>query len=650
MPNKSSLRVSNAPPKPLLIWDGECDFCRLWIERWREITEGKVDYATYQEAAVRFPEIPVDQFTRAMAFIKPDGDVFFAADAVYRSLAYRRSRRLLAWSYDRVPGFAAVSETGYGFIARHRNFASAVTRLLWGNDVRRPTYFWARRWFLRALGTIYLIAFVSLWVQVNGLVGSDGMSPANQFLPAVRAQIGPDAYALLPTLCWFGQSDAFLYFLCGSGVLFSLLLIFGIAPAISLVALFVLYLSLTIAGPIFFNFQWDVLLLEAGFLSIFFAPWRLWPRRFSVEAVVPAANNFHPAGDMPATALATPSRQQEPPVSRAGLFLLKLLLFKLMLMSGVVKLTSGDPSWWNLTALDYHYWSQPLPTVFGWLADKSPEWFKHFSVAFCLAIEIVAPFFIWAPRRLRLGAAGLMIFLQVGIGLTGNYCFFNLLTIALCLLLIDDSATGMSLRGVRGQRGALFVPDRLGAWGAVAVFILTFPINAWLIFSAFKPLARPPRALANVYERLEAFRIVNGYGLFRVMTKDRCEIVLEGSTDGIDWLPYEFKWKPGDVKRAPGWCAPHQPRLDWQMWFAALETPQENRWLIALVFRLLQGSRDVSGLLSRNPFPDKPPRYIRAMFYRYRFTTVDERHQIGAWWKREELREYFPALSLDQFR
>jgi predicted DCC family thiol-disulfide oxidoreductase YuxK len=647
MPNKSSLRVSNAPPKPLLIWDGECDFCRLWIERWREITEGKVDYATYQEAAVRFPEIPVDQFTRAMAFIKPDGDVFFAADAVYRSLAYRRSRRLLAWSYDRVPGFAAVSETGYGFIARHRNFASTVTRLLWGNDVRRPTYFWARRWFLRALGTIYLIAFVSLWVQVDGLIGSDGMSPANQFLPAVRAQIGPDAYALLPTLCWFGQSNAFLHFLCGSGVLFSLLLIFGIAPAISLVALFALYLSLTIAGQIFFNFQWDVLLLEAGFLSIFFAPWRLWPRRFSVE---PAANNFHPAGDMPATAVATPSRQQEPPVSRAGLFLLKLLLFKLMLMSGVVKLTSGDPGWWNLTALDYYYWSQPLPTVFGWWADKSPEWFKHFSVAFCLVVEIVVPFFIWAPRRLRLGAAGLMIFLQVGIGLTGNYCFFNLLTIALCLLLIDDSVTRMSLRGVPGQRGALFLPDRLGAWGAVAVFILTFPINAWLIFSAFKPLARPPRALANVYERLEAFRIVNGYGLFRVMTKDRCEIVLEGSTDGIDWLPYEFKWKPGDVKRAPGWCAPHQPRLDWQMWFAALETPQENRWLIALVFRLLQDSRDVSGLLRRNPFPDKPPRYIRAMFYRYRFTTVDERHQIGAWWKREELREYLPALSLDQFR
>jgi predicted DCC family thiol-disulfide oxidoreductase YuxK len=646
MPNKSPLCVSNPPPKPLLIWDGDCDFCRLWIERWREITAGKVDYATYQEAAERFPEILVDQFTRAMAFIKPDGDAFFAANAVYQSLAYRRSRRWLAWSYDHVPGFAAVSETGYGFIARHRNFASAVTRLLWGKDVRRPTYFWARRWFLRALGVIYLTAFVSLWVQVNGLVGSDGISPANQFLPAVRAQIGPDAYALLPTLCWFGPSDALLHFLCGSGVFFSLLLIFGVAPAISLVALFVFYLSLTIAGQIFFNFQWDVLLLEAGFLSIFFAPWRLWPRELSLR----------PGPLTPATAA----------VSRTALFLLKLLLFKLMLMSGLVKLTSGDPSWWNLTALDYHYWSQPLPTVFGWWADKSPEWFKYFSVAFCLVVEIIVPFFIWAPRRLRLIAAGLLIFLQLAIAITGNYCFFNLLTIALCLLLIDDSvAASLRRRAIHlrvaspatqrrrynsAPAGRAALPELLSNYGAIIVVIATLPINVWLIFSAFKPLARPPHVLANVYERLEAFRIANGYGLFRVMTKDRCEIVLEGSTDGIDWLPYEFKWKPGDVKRAPGWCAPHQPRLDWQMWFAALETPQENPWFIALVFRLLQGSRDVSSLLARNPFPDKPPRYIRAMFFRYRFTTVDELRQTGAWWKREELREYRPTLSLDQFR
>jgi predicted DCC family thiol-disulfide oxidoreductase YuxK len=620
------VRVSNPPPKPLMIWDGECHFCKRWIERWSEITAGEVEYVTYQEAANRFPEIPIEQFKRAVAFIEPGGKAFFAAEAVYRSLRYRSSRKWLAWSYDRVPGFAAVSELAYQFIARHRGAGSAVTRLLWGNDVRPPTYFWARRWFLRTLGVIYLIAFVSLWVQVDGLIGSNGISPVNQFLPAVHEQLGGRAYSLLPTLCWFNSSNAFLHFLCAGGVVLSLLVIAGVVPVVSLIALFVFYLSLTIAGQAFLSFQWDILLLETGFLAIFLAPWQCWPKR-----------------------------GREPPVSRAALFLLKLLLFKLMVMSGVVKLTSGDDSWgwldhsfhWSaLTALDYHYWSQPLPTVFGWWADKSPEWFKHFSVAFCLAVEIIAPFFIWAPRRLRLIAAGLIVFLQIAIAVTGNYCFFNLLTIALCLLLIDDAAIGRKYEPAINRRYSY----RLSIYGAIAVIILTVPINAWLIFTAFKPDASWPRPLAAVYGRVEAFRIANGYGLFRVMTKDRGEIVIEGSADGIDWLPYEFKWKPGDVKRAPGWCAPHQPRLDWQMWFAALGTPQQNPWFGGLVVRLLQGSRDVSRLLARNPFPDRPPRYIRAGFYRYRFTTLEERRQSGAWWKRQELGEYLPTVSLDQLR
>jgi len=624
MKTQSDLRVTDPPPKPLMIWDGECHFCRRWIERWREITAGEVDYATYQEAANRFPEIPLEQFQRAVAFIEPGGKAFFAAEAVYRSLRYRSSRKWLAWSYDHIPGFAAISETAYDFIARHRGLGSSITRLLWGKDVRPPTYFWARRWFLRGLGLIYLIAFVSFWVQVDGLVGSNGISPVNQFLPAVREQLGRDAYSLLPTLCWFNSSNAFLHFLCGGGVVFSLLLVFGIAPVICLTALFVFYLSLTVAGQTFFSFQWDILLLETGFLSIFFAPWRLWQKR-----------------------------GQEPPVSRAALFLLRLLLFKLMVMSGVVKLTSGDPSWgwldhsfhWSaLTALDYHYWSQPLPTVFGWWADKSPEWFKRFSVAFCLAVEILAPFFIWAPRRPRLIAAGLIIFLQIIIAITGNYCFFNLLTIALCLLLIDDAAVR------RGAPGSRTLPNRLCSYAAVAVIIVTLPINAWLIFTALKPQAKPPRALAIVYEPLEAFRIANGYGLFRVMTKDRREIVIEGSADGVDWLPYEFKWKPGDVKRAPGWCAPHQPRLDWQMWFAALGTPEQNPWFIRLAICLLEAKPDVTRLFAHDPFPNQPPRYVRAILYRYRFTTAKEHRQTGAWWKRQELREYLPAVSLEQLR
>src|SRR5207247_8499695 len=221
--------------------------------------------------------------------------------AFFRSLCGLSSRKWIAWSYVQLPGFAAISDIAYGYIAGHRQVGSAFTRVLWGRDVRPPTYFWARRWFLRAVGLIYLIASVSLWVQVDGLIGANGISPLNQFLPAVHEQMGRQAYSLLPTLCWFNSTNGFLHFLCGGGVASSLLLVFGIVPAISLTALFVFYLSLTIAGQAFLSFQWDILLLEAGFLSIFLAPWQLWPKH-----------------------------EEERPISRAALFLLKLLLFKLM--------------------------------------------------------------------------------------------------------------------------------------------------------------------------------------------------------------------------------------------------------------------------------------------------------------------------------
>jgi lipase maturation factor 1 len=423
------MRVASPPPKPLIIWDGECHFCRRWIERWREITRDSVDYATSQEIGERFPEIPRGQFERSVIYIETDGAACSGAEAVFRSLRCRSSKKWLAWSYERVPGFAAVSESFYKIIASNRRFASAITRLLWGDDVRPPTYFVARQWFLRAVGLIFLIAFVSLWIQIDGLIGANGITPVREFLPAAQAQLGDRALSTLPTLCWFNSSDAFLHFLCGGGVVLSLLLIFGIAPALSLVGLVVFYLSLAIAGQTFLSFQWDILLIETGFLSIFLAPWRLWPKRGT-----------------------------DPPISRAALFLLKLLLFKLMIMSGVVKLTSGDDSWLDLTALDYHYWSQPLPTVIGWWADQSPEWFKKFSVAFCLVVEIIVPFFIWAPRRLRLLACGLLIFLQITIAATGNYCFFNLLTIALCLLLIDDVSVGSARCADRGRRSAASLP------------------------------------------------------------------------------------------------------------------------------------------------------------------------------------------------
>lgn len=633
MPATSNRRVRTAPPKPLLVFDGDCDFCRRWIERWKTVTEGAVEYAPVQEVESRFPEIAREEFERAVQLIETDGTVYSGAEAVYRSLGYNRNRKWMTWSYHRLPGFAAVSRTAYALIAKHRRTASLFTRILWGGDVRQPSYYESRRWFLRSLGGIYLIAFLSLWVQVIGLIGEHGILPIGDYLPAVRGQVGAKAVFYLPTLCWLSSSDAFLHFLCGAGTVVSILLIVGFAPVISLLLLFILYLSLTIAGQTFLSFQWDILLLETGFLAIFFAPlrWHL-------------------------------SRRSDPPVSRVGHFLIKFLLFKLMLMSGVVKLTSGDDSWgwvdgsfhWSaLTALDYHYWTQPLPTVFAWWADKQPEWFKQFSVAFCLFIEIVVPFFIWAPRRLRLLACGLLVSLQIGIAITGNYCFFNLLTIVLCLPLIDDSGWLFKERRFPNRRvkpcgveRRITHTSQYQHWAAIAALVITMPINAALIRSAFKPHTRFPTPIRAVYEWVDPFRIVSGYGLFRVMTKTRPEIIVEGSKDGSEWLAYEFRWKPGDVDRAPQWVAPHQPRLDWQMWFAALSSYRHDRWFGNFAARLLENEPTVTGMLVKNPFPNDPPHYVRATLYEYHFTSSSDRKETGAWWKREEQGEYLPEISL----
>ncbi|HSV61827.1 MAG TPA: lipase maturation factor family protein [Chthoniobacterales bacterium] len=604
------------PPKnPIVIFDGDCHFCRRWIERWRDLTQGTVEYAPFQDVAERFPEIPRENFEQAVHFIDSDGSVYRGAEAVFRSLGRRAG--VWSWCYKHVPGFAPITETAYAFVARRRRFASFFTRLLWGNDVRRPTYFRTRDLFVRSLGAIYFIAFVSLWLQVDGLIGERGILPVGQHLQLARDQLGSDAFFLLPTLCWFGSSNAFLHFLCGAGAVLSIFLVIGLAPVLSLALLFVLYLSLTIAGQTFLGFQWDILLLETGFLALFFAPWQ-WRMKVGAAARFPGV----------------------------GFFLLKLLLFKLMLMSGVVKLACGDECWRNLTALDYHYWTQPLPTALGWWADQHSEWFKKFSVAFCLVVEIIVPFFIWAPRRLRHLAAGLLIFLQLAIAATGNYCFFNLLTIALCLLLFDDAILGRTAPRVETSRDPLH-PRGLPA---LIVLVLTLPINAMLIFSAFKPKADWPRPIATVAGYLESFRIVNGYGLFRVMTKARPEIVIEGSADGNEWQAYEFKWKPGDLNTAPQWAAPHQPRLDWQMWFAALGSYRQNPWFVSLLERLLRNEPAVTRLLARNPFSDAPPRYVRAKLFEYHFTTAEEHRATSAWWKREEQGEYLPAVSLENFQ
>jgi lipase maturation factor 1 len=446
----------------------------------------------------------------------------------------------------------------------------------------------ATRLFLQALGAIYLIAFVSFGVQAGGLIGSQGILPATNFLHGVRQELGARAFWYVPTVFWASSSDLALRVAWIAGAGLAILLMLGFWRRACLIALSILYISISTAGQDFWSFQWDILLTEAGFLAIF--------------------------------ADGSPGRT----------FLFRWLLFRLTFMSGAVKLLSGDPTWRDLTALSYHYQTQPLPTPIAWYMNQLPIWFQKASTVFVFFVELVVPCLIFAPLRPRRIAAGLLIGLQVLILLTGNYTFFNLLTIALCVFLFAEPHRQPQSRSHQTVTLALMV------------FVLT--TSGLQFLEMFRmPLPAPVR---GYLVWISPLRLINSYGLFAVMTTTRPEIVVEGSNDGTAWQPYEFRYKPGDVRRAPTWVAPYQPRLDWQMWFAALGNADENRWFYNFAARLMQGSPPVLTLLAHNPFPANPPRYIRAVVYDYRFTDFAERRRTGAWWRREEKATYLPAISL----
>jgi len=486
---------------------------------------------------------------------------------------------------------------------------------------RDSTRFTVARWvFLRCLGLTYLAAFVSLWTQLGGLIGSDGILPAAEFLQAASERLGTARFWLLPTLCWWSASDTFLYALCALGTLAAVLLIVDVAPAVCLGVLWVAYQSLTTAGQTFLLFQWDSLLLEAGFLAIFFAPWRFRPRL---------------SGDAP------------PP--RVMRLLLWWLLFRLMLSSGVVKLASGDAAWRGLTALTYHYQTQPLPTWFGWYVHQLPDWFQWASCVIMFVIELVVPWCIVGPRRLRHLACWVLIGFQGLIAATGNYCFFNLLTVALCLLLLDNEgwpywcrARLLTLDPPAGQR----VSPAWPSWIIVPVAGLVALASAAPMAALASKRGDWMKPLAVVHQLVAPLHLVNSYGLFAIMTTTRHEIVLEGSDEGVRWRAYAFKYKPGEPTRPPAFVAPHQPRLDWQMWFAALSSYKQHPWFVRFCRQLLRGSRDVTALLAHNPFPLHPPRYLRAVVYEYRFTDAATRRVDGAWWHRTQRGLYCPVMSL----
>ncbi len=601
-----------------MVFDGDCGFCRRWIARWRAITADRVDYAPSQEVAERFPEIPPEAFKAAVQFIETDGVVTSGAEAVFRGLFYAPGRGYGRWVYEHVPGAAPVTETVYRYIAAHRRGFSTLTGLFWGKHLEPSTFFFSRWLFLRLLGLIYLIAFVSLWGQIDGLIGSEGILPVKPWLDLVYEHRGRESYWLVPTLCWFKASDQFLHVLCAAGVLASGAVIAGFTPAPFLILAWVFYLSLASVSGVFLHFQWDILLLETGLLAILFAPWRILPR---------------------------PSRERPPSTTVRLLFY--LLLFRLMFGSGLVKLTSGDTTWHDLTALQYHYETQPLPPWTAWYAHQLPAWFQKTSVFIMFVIELGAPFLIFGPRRLKTAAFVLLVGLQLLIAGTGNYCFFNLLSIALCLLLLDDAMWPRRWREMIIGPAELRRPPapRWRKWLIAPFATVVLTLSLVQIAELIRRDITWPKPITALCGYCEPIRAVNSYGLFRVMTTSRPEIIIEGSNDGREWRAYEFKWKPGDVRRRPRFVAPHQPRLDWQMWFAALGHYQHNPWLIYFMRRLLEGSRPVLNLLERNPFPDGPPRYLRAVVYDYHFTDFKARRETGAWWRRELKGLYCPVLS-----
>jgi len=595
--------MNDSLDRPLLLFDGDCSFCRAWIEYWQRLTGDRSLYAPYQEIGDRFPDLPQKDFASAVALFFPGGEVRSGAHAVFSLLALVPGKSWMLWLYGNIPGFALIAEMVYRVVARHRSFCYWATRALWGIPIEVETFDLASWFFLRTLGAVYLLAFASFAVQAAGLIGSHGISPVAEYLHSLREYSGA-VYWQVPTLFWLNAGDGMVKAVGIGGICLSVLLLMGVHWRILRVALFVLYLSLVTAGQEFMGYQWDALLLEAGFLAILL-------------------------GSSPIV-----------------IWLYRWLLFRLIFLSCALKLASGDLSWRHFTALPVHYETQPLPTPLAWYMYQLPAWFQRGSVGFVFFVELLIPFLIFAPRRARFFAGRAIIVLQVLILLTGNYAFFNLLTIALCLFLVDDVFLSRLLPkwATRQLPVPAYGKSRVsmrpicGAFAALVLFVGGFQVARtfgvrWSVADAITRSVSP-------------FEIINSYGLFAVMTTTRPEIVIEGSNDAVNWLAYEFKYKPGDLMRRPGWVAPHQPRLDWQMWFAALGDYQSDPWVVRFMARLLQGSPEVLRLLRRDPFPDGPPHYIRAMLYQYHFTSPAERKGTGAWWKRELKGVYVPAVSL----
>jgi len=524
------------------------------------------------------------------------------------------------------------------------------------------------RWlFLRALGLIYFSAFFSLIFQIRGLIGPEGILPASDYLQAVAHSLGHARFWFAPTLLWLSSGPQMLMFLCWAGMVASLLLALNVWPRGTLAVCFVCFLSFVSAAGDFSGYQSDGMLLEAGFIALFFAP-----------------PGFRPG------------LGAKWPPSRASLFLLQWEWFRIYFESGMVKIASGEPQWRNMTAMDEYYQNGPLPTWAGWYVQHLPHWFHALTAYSTLALELGLVWMLFLPRRWRIVCFFIATAWQIGIILTANYTFLNYLVLALGFLLLDDrvllhrlpkrwkrplldrtdtervdvtrpnttSPTEPDSSSTLQDLVTVSTEERQSEYGrrenwrdllrqqlTVLQRSLTGLMLAWIFYAtavellwiAFPTLKVPTTPI----EALEPFRIANRYGLFAVMTRGRYEIEFQGSEDGQNWQAYPFRYKPQDPSQPPGIYAPYQPRFDWNLWFASLGSWREYPIVINTEVRLLSTDPDVLALFAGNPFPQEPPHQVRAVLWQYWFTTAAEKHRTGMWWRREFLGLYAPTLIRD---
>ena len=490
------------------------------------------------------------------------------------------------------------------------------------------------RWlFLRGLGLIYFSAFYSLVFQIKGLIGPDGILPGAEYLREL-GKLGPVRYWYAPTLLWLSSGSHMLIAICWIGMIAAVLLVLNVWPRAVLVVCFVCFLSFVAAAQDFSGYQSDGMLLEAGFISLFFAP----------AGLRPGLGRDHPP-------------------SRASLFLLQWEWFRIYFESGMVKLVSGDIEWRNFTAMDEYYQNGPLPTWIGWYVQHLPHKVHAFATGATLVLELGLVWMFLLPRRWRLACFFIVTAWQIPVILTANYTFLNYLVLLLGVLLLDDRFIvrwlpasvsrrineSLARNPTPGSATSDVASSRAVKHLQAMKLAITSVMLIWIFYVAtvqmlWIPLGRLPLPTSPVIA-VEPFRIANRYGLFAVMTRGRYEIEFQGSNDGQTWTAYPFRYKPQDPAKAPGIYAPYQPRLDWNLWFASLGGWRDNMFVVSAEERLLANDRDVLSLLAGNPFNATPPKFVRAEIWQYWFTSLEEKRRTGMWWRRQDLGLYAPILT-----